>query len=89
MTVLTVLDEGYGWVCPKCGGFKWQQSAECRPCFEERLRDEGYWARRTCACGGAKASHSLTCKPCANRKLLGNRHGVRRQPQSHPWRRAA
>jgi hypothetical protein len=86
---LTRADLDFGVICPLCAAPKAKQSRTCQSCYEDRLRDELYWQRRTCVCGNAKWPRSGKCRACENaRPGHGLRPGVP-QPQSHPWRRRA
>lgn len=60
----TIGDEFYGPSCPKCASAKDDQALECRACYRDRMRDEQYWARRTCACGAPKRKSSARCNAC-------------------------
>jgi hypothetical protein len=64
VTRATIGDEFYGPSCPKCSSPKDDQALECRACYRDRMRDDAYWGRRTCACGAKKYQYSARCNPC-------------------------
>ena len=89
MRRLPASHEDYGRICPDCAGPKAEQHQRCRPCWVENvLRDDGYWARRTCACGGPKARNARRCRPCANAAMVGKpRNAPVVVARNHIWRR--